>query len=298
MPYHVPYQGSASRDPRQPLPGELPPERRRLLRLLVAGTLLVGAGAVLGVALSPETPRSAAERIATLEAELAAARRHVTELEWTLKHPQPAAAPVAGKLKPADRARHERAAKRYSGLLRQVKAQGASELVGWFVGRWDSMLDGPTHNDRTGRRAELLALLIGGMAQNLNPGDYVPWQAEFLGGDWLGDLHFDLDGDGFPGKRSMPNPHDGFANTSVCQIAMAMNQTVRDARVLVMPEMSCDRPEARMSVFLQGTTVDDALSDLVRALQRDGFLVVEKVERGVRLVLVGPGARAARAEAP
>jgi hypothetical protein len=79
---------------------------------------------------------------------------------------------------------------------------------------------------------------------------------------------------------------------------MAMNQTVRDARVLVMPEMSCDRPEARMSVFLQGATVDDALTDLVKALQREGFLVVEKTERGVRLVLVGPGARAAKREAP
>jgi hypothetical protein len=295
MPYHVPLP----KDARKPLPGELPPERRRLLRELVVGTLLVGVGAVLGVVLSPETPRAAAQRIAALEGELAAAKRHVGELEWAVKHPQPVEVSVSGKLKAADRARHEREAKRYAGLLRKAKAQGAAELVSWFVGRWDSMLDAPTHNDRTGRRAELLALLVGGMAANLNPGDYVPWQAEFLGGEWLGDLHFDLDGDGYPGKRSMPNPHDGFANVSVCQIAMAMNETVRDARVLVMPEMSCDRPEARMSVFLQGTTVDDAITDLVRALQRDGFLVVEKIERGVRLVLVGPGTRGApRGEAP
>ncbi len=284
-PHHIPY------DPGKPLPGEIPPARRLLRQRLVAATLLFAAGGIVGVVLAPEAPSTAKARISELEGELASARRHMTELEWSVKHPASDVAPSGGKLRPADRARHEREARRYAEILRKQHAQGAAELVTWFVSRWDAMLDAPTLNDRTGRRAELLALLVGGMAENLDPGDYVPWQAEFLAGNWLGDLHFDLDGDGFPGARSMPNPHDGFAATSVCQIAMALNQTARDARVLVMPEMSCDRPEAKMSVFLQGTTIDDAITDLVKALQRDGFLVVEKIENGVRLVLVGPGAR-------
>jgi hypothetical protein len=210
--------------------------------------------------------------------------------------PSPPSASTGGKLKAADRQRHERESRRYAKVLRQVHAQSAAELMQWFVGRWNSILDDPKPTDRTTRRAELLSLLIGGMAANLDPNDYVPWQAEFLNGSWLGDVHFDLDGDGHPAKRSAPNPHDSFAGVSVCQIAMAENQAARDARVLVMPDMKCDRPEAKMSVFLQGSSIDEALTDLVRALRAEGFVVVERVEAGVRLILVGQGTRGARAE--
>ena len=287
--------GSGSKPParRKQLPGELSPGGRLLLRRLIVGTVLVGLGALGGLALSPESPAEATARTAALELQLQDAKRRISELEWSVKHPAPMNESSGGRLKPADRLRHERESRRYATILRHVHAQGAAELISWFVTRWNSMLDSPTLNDRTGRRAELLSLLVGGMAANLDPRDYVAWQAEFLNGNWLGDLHFDLDGDGYPGKRSMPNPHDGFANTSVCQIAMALNQTARDARVLMMPEMSCDRPESRMSVFLQGATVNDAITDFVKALQRDGFVAVEKVEKGTRLVLVGPGSRVA-----
>ena len=73
---------------------------------------------------------------------------------------------VQGKLKPADRERHEREAKKYAKVLRMVKAQSASELMQWFVQRWDGLLDQPEENDRTTRRAELffdelLLLLLG-----------------------------------------------------------------------------------------------------------------------------------------
>ncbi|MEZ4272781.1 MAG: hypothetical protein R3C68_15520 [Myxococcota bacterium] len=136
-----------------------------------------------------------------------------------------------------------------------------------------------------------MSLLIGGMAKNLHPGDYVPWQAEFLSGDWLGELHFDINGDGLPGKRTDMNPRDGFSNVSVCHIAMALNLSVRDAQVLVMPKMRCDSPRAKVSVFLQGRTLDDALTEFVTAMRQEGFLVVERQEKGIRLILVGPGTR-------
>jgi len=279
------------RDPRQPVPGEWSPSRQRMFMQIGAAVLLLGAGAMVGFALSPETPAEATARITKLAAALAESRARVAELERDERYKVAAENRTIGKLKPADRERHEREAKKYIKVLRQVKAQSAAELMQWFVARWNGLLDQPEANDRTTRRAELLSLLVGGMASNLDPRDYVPWQAEFLNGTWLGELHFDLDGDGFPGKRSMPNPHDGFADKSVCQIAMALNQTVRDARVLVMPEMRCERPEAKMSVFLQGATVNDALDAFVTALKSEGFVAIERIDAGVRLILIGQGTR-------
>jgi len=74
---------------------------------------------------------------------------------------------------------------------------------------------------------------------------------------------------------------------------MALNQSIKDAHVLVMPEMRCDSPKAKMSVFLQGRTFNDALSEFVKAAKREGFLVVERRQGGTRLVLLGPGRRGA-----
>jgi hypothetical protein len=281
------------RDPRKPLPGEWSPARQRRLMLVGGGIVAVGLGTMLGSALTPEASAEARHHIAELEAKLTTASGRVAELERTLAYQagQSEVQRAGGRLKPEDRERHERDGRRYAQVLRAVKAQGAADLMTWFVKRWDGLLDQPEANDRTGRRAELLGLLVGGMAANLDPKDYVPWQAEFLNGTWLGELHFDLDGDGLPGKRSMPNTHDGFVDASVCQIAMALNQAVRDARVLVMPDMRCDRPEAKMSVFLQGTTYNDALDNFVRALREAGFIAVERIENGIRLILVGLGSR-------
>ncbi len=279
-------------DPRRPLPGEVSGKRRVVFNLAGAAVALFGLGLILGVALAPETPGETKQRLAELEAELALAKQQLVELERAVAYkPAAAGSRAPSRLRPEDKKRHERESKRYATILRQLKAQGAAELIQWFIQRWNGLLDQPTSADRTTRRAELLARLIGGMAANLHPEDYVPWQAEFMNGDWLGELHFDLDGDGYPGKRSGPNPRDGFADTSVCQIAMAINQAARDARVLVMPDMACEAPQARMSVFLQGSTLDQALDEFVRALRHQGFVAVERVEAGVRLVLISQGAR-------
>jgi hypothetical protein len=285
-PYHVP------RDPRKPLPGEVSTQRRILFNLVGGGVIVLGVGVMLGLVLAPDTPIESKQRIAVLESELMLTKQRVLELDRAVQYK--ASSDVVrptGRLRNEDKKRHERESKRYTKILRQVKAQSAAELVQWFITRWNGLLDQPAANDRTTRRAELLSRLVGGMSENLHPDDYVPWQAEFLNGDWLGELHFDMDGDGYPGKRSGKNPHDGFADVSVCQIAMAMNQAARDARVLVMHDMKCEAPHARMSLFLQGATIDEALDELVRELRRAGFVAVERTDSGMRLVLVAQGAR-------
>ncbi|MFC1611709.1 hypothetical protein ACFL6C_12175 [Myxococcota bacterium] len=276
------------RDPSKPLPGEVPPGRKQLFVGIGAVIILVGAGVIIGLTVAPEPPEAMKKRVTQLEAQLAARQKQIAELKRTLNYQNTDMPMAAGVLQLKDRERHDMYAKRYSTVLRQVKAQPAAELVEWFVNRWNLLLDRPQPDDRVTRRAAVLSLLVGGMARNLNPGDYVPWQAEFLhNANWLGDLHFDLDGDGLPGKRSSPNPKDGFAGVSICHIAMALNQSVTDAQVLVMPEMECDRPENRMSVFLQGRTLNDALDEFVRAVRREGFLVVEKSKKNIRLILIG-----------
>ena len=273
-----------------PLPPQMPPEissKRRRQMWLIAGVLaLIGGGALLGLALAPEGPKELRAQLAAARKELQAQKAHTLELEQALREGDRRAG--LGKLKAGDRLRHEREGRRYAAALKRSGAQAAADLMEWFVARWDQLLDYPQDDDRIGRRAAALALLVGGMAANVNPGDYVPWQAEFFNAHWLGDLHYDLDGDGLPGKRTSRNTHDGFANVSVCHVAMALNQSITDARVLMMPEMRCDRPESKLSVFLQGPTFDDALNEFVRAVREQGFIVVEKLDKaGIRLILVG-----------
>ena len=268
-----------------PLGEEMRPATEARMRALVQGTLWVGAGLLAGLWLAPDTPSSAKQQMQACEAALTAKDARIGDLEQLARAPEPQGA--AGALSPKDRARHQREGRAYVATLRRTGAQGAANLVEWFIGRWDHLLDSPQTDDRTTRRAATLALLVGGMAANLNPGDYVPWQSEFWSNGWLGELHFDMDGDGLPAPRSARNTHDGFANVSVCHVAMALNQAMTDAQILMMPEMRCDRPDSRMSVFLQGETFDDALTEFVRAVREQGFIVVERKDKATRMVLVG-----------
>ena len=116
---------------------------------------------------------------------------------------------------------------------------------------------------------------------------------EFLSGGQLNRTSglYDLDGDGYPAPRKAKNPRDGFTEVSVCKIAMTLNQTATNAQILVMPEMKCDRPDARMSLFLSSDTIGGALSEFVKTLKSRGFLVVDKTRAGVRRILLGPARR-------
>lgn len=284
------FRGDPIDDPSKRPPSEMQAEHRRIVLNLVAGGVLIGIGVVLGVMMAPGSPKEKEKQIAALRADLAGARSRIDELERALTYRAVERPAAKGSLKATDRRRHETHGRRYARALRLAKAQSAAELMEWFIERWNALLDSPQPDDRVSRRAALLALLVGGMGRNLSPDDFVPWQAEFfLDNEWLAELHFDSNGDGLPAERSAPNPKDGFANVSVCHIAMAINQSVTDAQVLVMPEMECDRQDARMSVFLQGRTLNDALDEFVRAVKRESFLVVERMDKGTRLVLVGPG---------
>jgi hypothetical protein len=268
-------------------PPDLKPEQRLMFKRAAQAIGLIALGVVVGVWVSPEAPAAAHATIARLEGQLRDAQARIKELEHSLTYQSTSASKDKGRLSDADRTRLRVGGAQYVGALRGVHAQSASQLMLWFLQRWENLLDHPEPDDRVGRRAAALSLLIGGMADNLNPKDYVPWQAEFLNEHWLPGVHYDVDGDGLPAKRDHVNPKDGFANVSICQIAMALNQTARDAQVLVMPEMHCDRPEARMSVFLQGATIDDALDEFVLAVRREGFLALDRKEKSLRLILIG-----------
>lgn len=281
------YSGRTENDPRKPLPGEITPERRRAF---VTASMIVGAfslGLVLGLWLAPQTPAEMIAKNEALEEELASSQKRVTDLERTLQYQKTEKAVKPGKLSPEIRERNQVGCERIAAMMKRFKAQGASELMEWFGKRWNELLDQPEPDDRTGRRAATLSLLIGGMAENMHPQDFVEWQASFFRGGWLAELHYDIDGDGLPGKSSEKNPKDGFANVSVCQIAMALNQSVTDTQILVTPDMRCDRPQARMSIFLQGSTFADAIDEFVEAVNNEGFLVVQRREKNVRLILIG-----------
>lgn len=290
---HRYFSGYSDADPKKPLKGEISPQKKRLFRQVVIAVVNFAVGAMVGSQLTPETPADVLERASKAEAEQRRLHDRIGELEVELAKLQ-LVNPRTSHLKAEDRARHEQVARQYKTALRLLKAQAAGELMEWFVGKWNTLLDHPEPEDRTTRRAATLALLIGGMAENIDPADYVSWQAQFYAAKWLGEVHADLDGDGLPGKRSAPNLRDGFASVSVCHIAMALNLAMTDARILVMPDLKCERPDSRISMFLQGPTWNDALDEFVENVKREGFIVVQRNDRGTRLILLGAAKRARR----
>lgn len=276
-------------DPKQPLPGEVNPAARRRMFALIAAIVIFALGVVTGVWLNPEAPQELEDENARLRASLQQARTDAAELRRKLSYDDQGVAEEGGKLDPKIAERHRAVSKQIAEAMRRVKAQGASQLFDWFVDRWNRVLDNPQEDDRVERRAELLSRLVGGMAENLHPGDYIPWQTELLSGAWLAELHYDLDGDGLPGTRASKNRNDGFTEKSVCHIAMALNQSVTDAQILVMPELRCHDSKNKMTAFLQGETFDSALNQFVSAARRQGFLVLEKKRKKQRLLLIGNG---------
>lgn len=276
-------------DPNRPLPGEVNPAARRRMVALIAAIVLFALGVVTGLWLNPESPAELVEQNARLRVSLQEARAEAAELRRKLSYDDQGVQAQEGKLDPAIAERHRAVSKQIAEAMRRVKAQGASQLIDWFVDRWNRVLDNPREDDRIERRAELLTRLVGGMAENLHPGDYIPWQTELLSGAWLAELHYDLDGDGLPAARSSKNRNDGFTEKSVCHIAMALNQSITDAQILVMPELRCHDSRNKMTAFLQGETFDNALNQFVTAAKREGFLVLEKKRKKQRLLLIGNG---------
>lgn len=278
-------------DPSKPLPGELSKKRKRAFYVGGASVVLVCVGALLGLALAPDSPKDLLQKMEALETELEAKQQALTELGRKMQYDKVVLRDGPGALSWADRQQHMDQGRAYARLLKGKGggAQAAAELIEWFVGEWNDLLDFPQPKDRIGRRARLLSFLVSSMAKNLNPGDFAVWQGEFFRDHhWLGELHRDLDSDGFPGFRKDPNPKDAFAGASICTIAMALNQTAKDALILLTPSMRCDAQTARVSMFLHGSTVNDAFDTFVSSAKEAGFFVKDAIRNQTRLIWLGP----------
>jgi hypothetical protein len=261
------------------------------LKLIITAIIACALGLIVGFAVTNESPEEQGKREAELHKALAQARGRIAELERSVAYQNNQAQQVSSSLAPEIKAQQLEQGRKYAAVMRKSKHKRAADLIEWFVGRWTELLDRPQDGDRTGRRAELLSKFVGAMGENLNPGDFTAWQSELLSQKWLAEIGFDLDQDGFPAKRGAPNPRDSFTETSVCQVAMALNQTILNAQVLVMPAMRCGRPEARVSVFFSGPTLNHALNELSATLKEKKFIVIDKTtKRGMRQLLIGPAA--------
>ena len=260
------------------------------LKLIITNIIALALGVIIGFGISNESPEESGQREANLRQALSESQARISELERSLAYQNTQAQEVSGTLDPKLKAQHIEQGKKYAAVMRKNKHKRAADLIEWFVGRWTELLDRPQDGDRTGRRAKLLSKFVGAMGENLNPGDFTAWQSELLSQSWIAEIGYDLDQDGYPAKRRGKNPRDSFTETSVCQIAMALNQSILNAQVLVMPAMRCDRPEARVSVFFSGPTLNHALDELSATLKEKKFLVIDKTtKRGMRQLLIGPG---------
>ena len=267
---------------------DMTPSQKRIFVYLLVGIFCFGLGLTAGFMLANEPQSEQISRMESLVQQTKDQQRKIEELERSLTYRQTQETTLKGKLDPKVRQLHTDQGKRYAEALRSARHHKAAGLIEWFVKRWNSVLDDPRVDDRVGRRADVLSQLVGAMGENLDPGDFANWQSEFFAQPWLAEISYDLDGDGYPAPRNAKNPRDGFTEQSVCKIAMALNQTVTNAQVLVMPAMKCDRPEARMSVFFSSEKLQGALSEFAKTLTSRGYLVVDKTQGGIRRILVGP----------
>ena len=273
----------------KPMIPEMPPAQKNLFRQTFIGLGVFIIGVFVGISVSEQEPKKAKEELAILKAKVRTQENTIDKLKRSAQYkkvPQTTTGQKSFVLPEAIKKRFVKTGEMQIKGLRQAKAQRGAELLAWFLDEWQSILEKPGDNDRTERRPDALSLFIGGMAENLNPDDYIRWQADFLNGNWLPEVHFDLDKDGYPAKRSYKNPVDSYTDKSVCHIAMALNQTIKNAQILVMPNMRCNRPEAKMSIFLQGKTLNDALNVFAQTAKELGFILVEKKAKGSRLFLL------------
>ena len=270
---------------------DMTPGQQTFMKFVMLGLVCFATGLCLGFFISNEPEGDHLQREEALLVQLKKQEQRIGDLERSLTYKQTQQTVLKGKLDDKVRQIHLAQGKRYSDAMRKARHQKAAKLIDWFIGRWNSVLDDPMTDDRIHRRADLLSQLVGAMGENLNPGDFANWQSEFLAQPWLAEIAYDLDGDGYPAARKAKNPRDGFTEVSVCKIAMTLNQTATNAQVLVMPEMKCDRPDARMSLFLSSETIGSALNEFVKALKGRGYLVVDKTRDGVRRILLGPARR-------
>lgn len=282
---HIPLKEST---PNQPQLNEVPPKKRDRFLAVGGGIAGLTLGLVLGILLSPNPNTDLQQKLSLTEQRLQKTKARLIELERAVSYQRAQPESARHLLSDGNRKLIETHGRKYARALKNAKHHSAGDLVTWFVERWASLLDKSTPDDRTTQRAQLLSQLVSAMARNLNPGDYTDWQLEFLRQPWLGEVSIDFDGDGFPTTQAGQNPRDGFTQVSVCQIAMSLNQLATDAHILLMPNLRCDDPSSRLSLFLAGNSLKDAFSEFTETLKQRGFNVTDRSKNGVRQILIGP----------
>ena len=112
----------------------------------------------------------------------------------------------------------------------------------------NQVVDDNPSTDGNGSAGVMVKVLSGNMNQDT---------FDLIGSDYLGKTDYP-----FLGADKYPTVPLRFvaATTGAAVLGVTLNQTIKNAQVLVMPNMKCDRPESKMSVFLQGKTLNDALN--------------------------------------
>jgi len=103
------------------------------------------------------------------------------------------------------------------------------------------------------RRAAALSLLIGGMADNLNPKIMCHGRPSSLSEHWLPELHYDSDGDGLPQAQSR-HPKDGFATFRLSHCHGAKPGGFVMPKSWSCPKCTVTGPDARHVGLSAGTT--------------------------------------------
>ena len=175
----------------------------------------------------------------------------------------------------------------YIRALRKRRYLGVSDAFGWFRKRWVEVLGAYSGVEARQARAEVLTQLLVSVRSSIDPSDFITWQVEWLGHNWLLEVQRDVDGDGLPARRRDKAQSIELVPATACRAAMELNLIVRDALVMVDHSLPCNEGAPRVSGLLTGKTYDALLGSFVRLMKESGYVVVDKITGKRRTILVG-----------
>lgn len=251
--------------------------RRRCFIGIAYTVVVLMLGVIVGLALGPTSDQLSKDQLS----------KKLKACQQALRQAQQSVSMLPASLKTNQLKELQNGSKAYISTLKKTGHLGAAELMEWFVGQWESVLQQPQGGDRLTRRAKLLSSLLGAMAENVDPNDFIAWQLELRRQAWLFGYNQPVSGAAYPAPSKHSNPRDSFANTSACQIAMVLNQTVRNVNIVISPTFSCSPSAHLMSVFLSAQTLGQAVDQFVADLRRQGIAVAESKVDGQRLITIG-----------
>ena len=175
----------------------------------------------------------------------------------------------------------------YIRSLRKRRYLSVSDAFGWFRTRWVEVLKAYSGVEARQARADVLTQLLVSVRSSIDPSDFITWQVEWLGHNWLLEVQQDIDGDGLPARRRDTAQSIELVPTTACRAAMELNLLVRDAIVLVDHSLPCSESAPRVSGLLTGKTYDALLTSFVRLMKESGYVVVDKALGKRRSIMVG-----------